>query len=238
MGLHKARLFFSILLVYTILGFLAWSVFSLLMRTDLLKVKTIEVTGVNRVDEGYVIAMGGIEVGANIFSIRPWEVERRIERIPEIRNVSVKKIFPRQVMIDIEERIPYALLVVGNTGYCVDVDGVEIACLPGENEQLPRLWMDRYEAGWLLDGLEQVRVWNAEFNTPLQGIKVEDERLFILKLQNDIFIRSEGPQNLREKSTLLKPLLREVQVKALQVGGFDLRMRRDIVLIRSEGEEY
>ena len=236
MALRKVRLFVGILVVYLVLGFLSWSIFSILMRTDLLKVSTIEITGINRLDEELVVAMGGVNPGVNIFSIRPWEIERRIERIPEVRKARVKKIFPRSVTIHIEERTPYALLVIADTGYCVDIDGVEIPCLPEEREELPRLWMDSYDTRWLLDGLEQMRLWKPDFTTPLLGIRVEDDRLFILKLQNDIFIRSEGPQNLREKSDLLRPLLREVQVKALQVGGFDLRMQRDIVLIRSEGE--
>jgi len=78
----------------------------------------------------------------------------------------------------------------------------------------------------------------SDFETPLKMVKLVHDNLFILQLQNDIFIKCESVQNLKEKIPILKPLLREVQVKALKVVGFDLRMKKDIVLIQDEEEIF
>ncbi|HSV31202.1 MAG TPA: FtsQ-type POTRA domain-containing protein [Atribacteraceae bacterium] len=238
MGLNKVKIFLRILFFYLALGLLSWMIFFLLMRSDFLRIQEITVTGNHRLATSLVIETSGVLPGENIFGIRAWEVERRLERILEVRDARVKKVFPRALLIEIEEREPFAVVVIGDVTYCVDRDAFEVSNIREETASLPRIWMDYYDSGALADALEMIDLWKETFETPLTEIRVEDRKLFILNLYNGIFIRSEGPRNLQDKAALLAPLLREVQIKALQVGGFDLRMRRDIVLIRNEGESF
>jgi hypothetical protein len=79
-------------------------------------------------------------------------------------------------------------------------------------------------------------MWKEEFALPLSTIVVENDKLFILQLQNGIFIKCEGVNNLRKKTAVLKPYLRDIAVKSLEVGGFDLRAGDGLVIIPS-GED-
>ena len=90
----------------------------------------------------------------------------------------------------------------------------------------------------LLESLDLIKVWKKEFELPLSAVTVENDRLFILQLQSGIFIRCEGVNNLKKKSAILKPYLRDIAVKYLDVGGFDLRVGDDLVIVPSEEDAF
>lgn len=213
-------------------------VFSLFMRGNLFAVNQIEVIGNRTLSVKYIANASGIQVGQSIFGLRSWEIENRIKKINDVKIVKVQKVFPHLIRIEIVERTPLAKVVVGDTWFYVDDQGVRVNTPSDNPDQLISLFVPSLEYDSIPITLEVIRTWMSDFDTPLKLVKMVHNNLFILQLQNDIFIKCESVQNLKEKVPVLKPLLREVQVKALKVVGFDLRMKKDIVLIQDEEEVF
>lgn len=213
-------------------------VFSLFMRGNLFAVNQIEVIGNRTLSVKYIANASGIQVGQSIFGLRSWEIENRIKKINDVKSVKVQKVFPHLIRIEIVERAPLEKVVVGDTWFYVDDQGVRVNTPSDNPDQLISLFVPSLEYDSIPITLEVIRTWMSDFDTPLKLVKMVHNNLFILQLQNDIFIKCESVQNLKEKVPVLKPLLREVQVKALKVVGFDLRMKKDIVLIQDEEEVF
>ena len=208
------------------------------MRGNLFAVNQIEVIGNRTLSVKYIANASGIQVGQSIFGLRSWEIENRIKKINDVKSVKVQKVFPHLIRIEIVERTPLAKVVVGDTWFYVDDQGVRVNTPSDNPDQLISLFVPSLEYDSIPITLEVIRTWMSDFDTPLKLVKMVHNNLFILQLQNDIFIKCESVQNLKEKVPVLKPLLREVQVKALKVVGFDLRMKKDIVLIQDEEEVF
>jgi len=208
------------------------------MRGNLFAVIQIEVIGNRSLSIKYIENASGIQIGQSIFGLRSWEIENRIKQINDVKSVKVQKVFPHLIQIQIVERTPLAKVVVGDTWFYVDDQGVRVNTPSDNPDQLISLYIPSLENDSIPAALEVIRAWLSDFETPLKMVKLVHDNLFILQLQNDIFIKCESVQNLKEKIPILKPLLREVQVKALKVVGFDLRMKKDIVLIQDEEEIF
>ncbi|MBP8932934.1 MAG: FtsQ-type POTRA domain-containing protein [Candidatus Atribacteria bacterium] len=208
------------------------------MRGNLFAVNQIEVIGNRSLSIKYIENASGIQIGQSIFGLRSWEIENRIKQINDVKSVKVQKVFPHLIQIQIVERTPLAKVVVGDTWFYVDDQGVRVNTPSDNPDQLISLYIPSLENDSIPAALEVIRAWLSDFETPLKMVKLVHDNLFILQLQNDIFIKCESVQNLKEKIPILKPLLREVQVKALKVVGFDLRMKKDIVLIQDEEEIF
>ncbi|NLJ48408.1 MAG: FtsQ-type POTRA domain-containing protein [Candidatus Atribacteria bacterium] len=234
----QITIFFEALFFYLILGVIAWLIFSLFMRGNLFAVNQIEVIGNQSLSGKYIQSASGIEIGQSIFGLRSWEIENRIRKINDVKSVKVQKVFPHLIRIEIVERTPLAKVVIGDTWFYIDDQGVRVNAPSDNPEQLISLFVPSLENNSILLTLEVIRAWLSDFDTPLKRVKMVHDHLFILQLQNDIFIKCESVQNLKEKISILKPLLREVQIKALKVVGFDLRMKKDIVLIQDEEEVF
>jgi cell division septal protein FtsQ len=109
-------------------------------------VREIKVHGGEKVGGSEIVAIAGLKHGMNIWKIDPAEIEKKIARAPWVRRVVVRREFPRRVVIDVEERIPKAIVAMGKL-YYVDGDGVVFKEVgDGENVQFPLLTGLRPEA--------------------------------------------------------------------------------------------
>jgi len=102
-------------------------------------VREIQVRGGDRVRGGHLVAMAGLKHGMTIWNIDPTAIEKKLAKNPWVRRILVRREFPRRVLIQIEERVPKAILAMGKL-YYVDADGViftEVA--EGETLGLPMI---------------------------------------------------------------------------------------------------
>src|SRR5919109_1187102 len=67
-------------------------------------VREIQVRGGEKVDGSEIVLMAGLKHGMNLWRIDPLIIEQNIARIPWVRRVTVRREFPRRVVIDVEER--------------------------------------------------------------------------------------------------------------------------------------
>ncbi|MBC7217074.1 MAG: FtsQ-type POTRA domain-containing protein [Candidatus Caldatribacterium sp.] len=221
------------------MGLVSLGIFTLFFRSSLFLVATIEVTGCQLLRQDYIREVIGVEEGKmNMFALRSWEIERRLERIPQIKEARVEKIFPHTLRVTITERRPEVLVEGKGEPFCIDREGVKVPCSLVPEGSLIRALLRSQEEGLLSEVLGLVTAWQEEFDLPLAGVEAVSERLFILRLRNGIVIKCEGVANLRRKAVLLRSYLRDVRVKSLKVRGFDLRPGEDIVIAPGEGEDF
>lgn len=113
-------------LTLTGLGVAAFVAWDWARRTPLLAIRTVEVTGVNRLDEGAVRAAAGIEPETNLFAIDVRATEARVAALPGVRRAHVVRHVPGRVTVLVEEREPHALVNAGGLHW-VDADGYLVA---------------------------------------------------------------------------------------------------------------
>ena len=102
-------------------------------------VREIKVRGAENVGGNEIVAMAGLRHGMNIWKIEPVAIERKIVKHPWVRHVLVRRDFPRRIVIEVEERLPKAIVAMKKL-YYVDGDGVifkEVG--EGENVDFPLL---------------------------------------------------------------------------------------------------
>ncbi len=205
----------------------------MIFQTGIFKVKKIEISGNQLLLKEELLEIANVALNSNIIALRSWEIEKKLEALPQVKEAKVRKVFPYLLEIEIKERQPEALVEVGGQTFCVDEEGVEI---PALSTNLVKIRLPKSQKSLLVESLSLIKMWKEEFELPLSTIIVENDKLFILQLQNGIFIKCEGVNNLRKKAAILKPYLRDIAVKSLEVGGFDLRVGDDLVIIPS-GED-
>jgi cell division protein FtsQ len=131
-----------LLVAYRVSGPVAIAAVSLrefVLDSPYFSVREIQVRGAEKVSGDEVIAMAGLRRGMSIWNIDLASIEKKIARHPWVRQVFVRREFPRRVIIDVEERKPKAIIALRKL-YYVDSDGVlfkEVG--PGENVNFPLL---------------------------------------------------------------------------------------------------
>ena len=91
----------------------------LLLASDLFRVEQVTVQGNSRLKENQVVALSDIQIGINTFNLDLGLIGRKIEENPWVESAHVQRIFPRQLLINIEERQPVAII---NLGYLYYLD--------------------------------------------------------------------------------------------------------------------
>lgn len=102
-------------------------------------VREIQVRGGDKVSGNEIVAVAGLQQGMNIWRVDPAAIESKIAKHPWVKRVLVRREFPRRIVIDVEERVPKAIVALRKL-YYVDGDGVlfkEVGA--GESVQFPLL---------------------------------------------------------------------------------------------------
>jgi cell division protein FtsQ len=99
------RLILLLVLFFALIACVAY------FQSPLSKIKQITVKGNNHYSSEQIIRHSGIGVDTNIWNLDKGNVSEGIHKLPEIKNVKVKTIFPNTVQIKVEEyrRVAYML---------------------------------------------------------------------------------------------------------------------------------
>ncbi len=92
----------------------------LLFDSKYFKVNEVRVENASRVAEEEIAALSDVRLGHNIFELDLTRIGRKIEENPWVRRAEVRRLFPRTVVIKVEERHPKAVI---NLDYLYYVDG-------------------------------------------------------------------------------------------------------------------
>jgi len=113
----KKELFFLIILT----GLIGLFVYGMI-ESPIFRVKGILIKGCNRVDADEILRLSGLKKGISLFMIDPDDIKQKIISNIWVKDVMIKKIFPHLIEINIEEKIPQAVLLLDKS-YLVDEDG-------------------------------------------------------------------------------------------------------------------
>ncbi len=117
-------------------------------------VREIRVRGGQRVGGSEIVFIGGLSHGTHIWKINPRVIERKIERHPWVKQVLVRRELPHRIVIEVEERAPKGIVVLGKL-YYVDTEGfVFKEITDGERVDYP-----------LLTGLDQKDLLSQAYST-------------------------------------------------------------------------
>jgi len=102
-------------------------------------VREIQVRGSDKVSGSEIVAIAGLHRGMSIWKVDLPAIEKNVARHPWVRRALVRREFPHRIIIDVEERVPRAIVALRKL-YYVDADGVlfkEVGA--DENVQYPLL---------------------------------------------------------------------------------------------------
>jgi cell division protein FtsQ len=113
--------------------------FRLISGSGYFRIDSIRVENQSRVSEGEVLALSDIHPGMNIFDLDLDMIGKKIEENPWIATARVERVFPREVVIRVSERVPRAIVNLGYL-YYVDASGEIFKLLdPGDSLDFPAI---------------------------------------------------------------------------------------------------
>lgn len=110
-------------LTLIVVSILAGFVFSL----PIWRLQYVQVVGINYLSEAKIVNAAKIPQGENIFQIDLDKVKKQYANVIQIKDVKVKWKLPHTIVIDVKERAPYAIAVIGGVASLIDDEGYIIA---------------------------------------------------------------------------------------------------------------
>ena len=104
-----------------------------------LAVRTVEVSGAERLGEAEVRAAADVPDGEPLARVDLATVQARVQALADVRAAEVTRTWPDTVTITLEERTPVAVVEIGGTLRALDTDGVVFGQYKSPPEGLPRV---------------------------------------------------------------------------------------------------
>jgi cell division protein FtsQ len=184
-------------------------------------VRVVDIAGVKELTKEEVLAASGLSPANSLLFADLAEVRRRIKALPLVAEATVRKLYPDRVVIQIEERQPFALWQQDGVVKVVSADGTVIDALSDTRYlKLPhvvgpnaRLRVKEYQD--ILEGVPEIRAMVRA------GVLVS-ERRWNLKLMNGIDVKLPEEGQIEALKRLVK-LDREQKVLSKDILSVDLR---------------
>ncbi|MEI7448416.1 MAG: FtsQ-type POTRA domain-containing protein [Desulfomonile sp.] len=109
----------------------------LLLNMPYFNLRQVDVIGNQRLSRTEVVEASGMEGGINLLTVDLAEITSRLRRHPWIRSATVYRRFPGQLIVEIEERTPRAILAAEKLYYVDEQAEFFTSLLPGEPVNFP-----------------------------------------------------------------------------------------------------
>jgi cell division protein FtsQ len=201
-----------------------------LMTSSLFNIKTINVSGNNRVSQQEIIRLSGLSYQQNIFRINSKDTMKSIFQSPYIEKIKIKRHLPNIIKIDIIEREPLVLVPYVGSYLFVDSQGIVIEINSSiANMKLPvinGLKFNTFKLG------EEIKVENklqltsviklineikkAGIIQEIAEINAQDILNFKLRTKSGIKVNLGDDTNINTKIPLAKAILQDLNSKNLK----------------------
>ncbi len=104
--------------------FLILGLYRYLSIAPFLQVKEITLELGSRVDPQDVVEIAGLKTGKNLLSLDIATIKSRIEKLPWVEGVRIRRVFPDGLRVSVDERRPFALIHVEDSIFIIDDNGV------------------------------------------------------------------------------------------------------------------
>lgn len=96
----------------------------LLLGSDLLEVHQVSVRGgLERLSPAMIIEASGLAPGVNMLRVDLEEAKQNILALWPVREVNIRRIYPHQIRIEVQERHPSAIIALDRASYLIDRSG-------------------------------------------------------------------------------------------------------------------
>lgn len=112
-------------------------IYLLFLHLPYFNLQQVDVTGNRRLSRAEVIEAAEIEAGTNLLTVNLGIISAKLNRHPWIRAASVYRRFPGQLIVEIEERTPRAILAAEKLYYVDEQAEFFSRLLPGDSVNYP-----------------------------------------------------------------------------------------------------
>ncbi|MBO5370926.1 MAG: FtsQ-type POTRA domain-containing protein [Clostridia bacterium] len=113
---------------------------AIILMSPIFSIKSIVVEGNNKFDDTEIIKAAGISKGDSIFSVRTEHSAEKIAQLGRIGNVSITRVLPSKIVIDINERSECAYIKEKGTYTGIDENGRIMITGAGLDEKVPVIY--------------------------------------------------------------------------------------------------
>jgi len=131
-GDYLAVLFLLSLVFLMATGFI--SLYLWFITSPFFRIEEIRVTGCRELTEKEVLSLAGLKPNQTLLSVNLEAMARRISVNPWVKQISLRREFPRRLIIEVKEKKPLALCRIGEELFFVDEEGNLFKRLTAEDE--------------------------------------------------------------------------------------------------------
>ncbi len=112
-------------------------IYLLFLHVPYFNLQHVDVTGARRLSKDEVVEISEVCSGVNLLTVDLNQIALKLRRHPWIRSASVYRRFPGQMIIEIDERTPRAILASGKLFYADDQGELFTRVLPDDSVDYP-----------------------------------------------------------------------------------------------------
>lgn len=205
-GRRKAlrRRWVAVLTVLTVLG-IGYAV----AFTELLAVRTIEVSGTDRIEQATLLELAAIPELRPMVRVDTDGIEQRIAKVPQVERVVVSRSWPSTITIEVTERSPVAYFVAHDGVRLVDPAGVPFHEVTKRPKKLPRLRVETVAASDQATSAA-MRVLTAlpgDLRKRVTEVSADTGNSVELRLRKGKMVRWGNAEQIERKAQVLSALL-------------------------------
>ncbi|WP_353094063.1 FtsQ-type POTRA domain-containing protein [Tissierella praeacuta] len=242
--MRRRRFFFQSLLLISFI--LLLSAFAL--NSNLFIIDNIKVLGNNKVQKDNAINVSSINIGENIFKISTRSGEKNLRKLPYIKEVKIKRKFPRGIIIDIIERKAIIQIKEISSIMLLDIEGNILDIVDSEDEKLPlllglnigdkKIGNNIFSMTEIKEGIEFITEGQAAgVLSKMKKIDMVDNNNVNIVLIDGITVAFGTLYNVKYKVSLLNEILKDIEEKQLPCKMILMdRGDNPIIVLNEEGE--
>ncbi|WP_432478731.1 cell division protein FtsQ/DivIB [Nocardioides sp. GXQ0305] len=198
-----------LLLGLLLVGLLVGTVW-LFWFSSYLSVRSVEVSGAERLGDAEVLAAADVAEGEPLARVDLATVQARVQALADIRSAEVTRTWPDTVTISVEERIPVAVVEIGGRLRGLDVEGVVFRDYRSAPEGLPRVEtpLDTGRDA-LLESARVVSALPAELTRRVDHVEVMTVDQITLELRDGRTVLWGSAEESEAKAEVLTALLEQ-----------------------------
>ncbi|HET8931049.1 MAG TPA: FtsQ-type POTRA domain-containing protein [Acidimicrobiales bacterium] len=183
-----------------------------LLRSPLLAVGQVTVSGSSHVDRAQVARASGIAPGVAMMDVSPGEAENRLESLPWVQRATVSREWPNRVRVELVDRSPVAQVASGSSFALVDADGrvletgvrraTDLPLLEGRRATAPGTRMT--SIGPLLDTASALPT---DYHRKISGISLTDDGSVALTMDGNGVVTLGGSDRFAAKFASLTAVI-------------------------------
>ena len=121
-------------ILFAVMGACGYAFYLYLKDSDNFKIKEVRVSGFRALTDEDIVNSSGLTANDNVFFFDITAVTQNVIAIPYVKKCRIRRGFPDFIVIEVEERIPEASLMVGNKCFEFDSDGIILRELANDED--------------------------------------------------------------------------------------------------------